>query len=173
MEFKPEDTIKKIAKDVTDAAQPYIDKVEPMAQDLKNKAVPVMDDIKNKAVPVAQDLKNKAVPVAQDLLDKAEPVLNRVKERTAPVTKEVSKAAKSVGSGISQRAAKVNCKEEVYVQYNQHEVRTSDIMDRAKSDYVSKGNKLTDIKEIQVYIKPADKAAYYVVNHSETGKIEF
>ena len=173
MDFKPEDTLKKIAKDVTDAAQPYIDKVEPMVQDLKNKAVPMMDDLKNKAVPVFDDLKNTAVPVAQDLLDKAEPVLNIVKEKTAPVTKRATKAAKTVGDGISQRAAKVNCKEEIYVQYSQHEVRTSDIMDRAKDDYISKGNKLSDIKEIQVYIKPADKAAYYVVNHSETGKIEF
>ena len=162
MDFKPEDTLKKIAKDVTDAAQPYIDKVEPMAMDLKNKAVPVLDD-----------LKNTAVPVAHDLLDKAEPVLNMVKEKTAPVTKKATRAAKTVGDGISQRAAKAGCKEEVYVQYSQHEVRTTDIMDRAKADYVSKGNKITDIKEIQVYIKPADMAAYYVVNHSETGKIEF
>ena len=151
MEFKPEDTLKKIAKGVTDVAQPYIDKVEPMAQDLKSKAA----------------------PVAHDILDKAEPVLNIVKEKAAPVTKKATRAAKTVGDGISQRASKVTRKEEIYVQYARHEVRTSDIMDRAKSDYVSKGNKLSDIKEIQVYIKPRDNAAYYVVNHSETGKIEF
>lgn len=172
MDFKPEDTLKKIAKDVTDAAQPYIDKMEPMAHDLKNKAVPMMDDLKNKAVPVFDDLKNTAVPVAHDLFDKAEPVLNIVKEKTAPVTKRAAKACKSVGDGISQRAAKASCKEEVFVQYGQHEVRTTDVMEMAKADYVSKGNKLSDIKEIQVYIKPTENAAYYVVNHSETGKIE-
>jgi ElaB/YqjD/DUF883 family membrane-anchored ribosome-binding protein len=173
MDFKPEDTLKKIAKDVTDAAQPYIDKVEPMVDDLRNKAVPVMDDLRSKATPVVDDIKSKATPVAQDLLDKAEPVLNMVKEKAAPVTKKATQAAKTVSGGISQRAAKVTCKEEIYVQYSQHEVRTTDIMDRAKEDYVNKGNKLTDIKEIQVYIKPSDNAAYYVVNHSETGKIEF
>ena len=140
MEFKPEETLKKLAKDVTDAAQPYIDKVE---------------------------------PVAQDLFDKAEPVLNLVKEKAAPVTDKATKAAKSVGSGISKRAAMASCKEEVYVQYKNHEVRTTDIMDAAKDDYVKKGHKFTDIKEIQIYIKPADNAAYYVVNHGETGKIEF
>ena len=139
MDFKPEDTLKKLAKDVTDAAQPYIDKMEPMAQ---------------------------------DLFDKAEPVLNMVKEKTAPVTKKATEACKTAADGLSQRAAKINCKEEIYVQYGQHEVRTTDIVDRAKSDYVSKGNKLSDIKEIQVYLKPAENAVYYVVNHSETGKIE-
>lgn len=146
MDFKPEDTLKKLAKDVTDAAQPYIEKVEPYIE--------------------------KVEPMAQDLFDKAEPVLNMVKEKAAPVTKKATQAAKTVGDGISLRAAKINCKEEIYVQYGQHEVRTTDIVDRAKSDYVSKGNKLSDIKEIQVYLKPAENAVYYVVNHSETGKIE-
>ncbi len=184
MEFKPEETLKKLAKDVTDAAKPYIDKVEPVAQDLMTKAAPVVDDIKTKAAPVvddiktvatpvAKDIKTKAVPVAQDLLGKAEPVLNMVKEKATPVTDKATKAAKSVGNGISKRAAKAVCKEEVYVQYNTHEVRTIDIVDTAKDDYVKNGHKLSDIKEIQVYIKPADNAAYYVVNHSETGKIEF
>ena len=28
------------------------------------------------------------------------------------------------------------------------------------------------IKEIQVYIKPADNADYYVVNNTDTGKLE-
>lgn len=151
MEFKPEETLKKLAKDVTDAAQPYIDKVEP----------------------VAKDLRDKAYPVAQDLLGKAEPVLNLVKEKAAPVTETATRAAKSVGGGITKTASKVTCKEEVYVQYNNHEVRTTDIMDAAKDDYIKKGHKLTDIKEIQVYIKTTDNSAYYVINHNEAGKIEF
>ena len=46
MEFKPEETLKKLAKDVTDAAQPYIDKVEPVAQDLFDKAEPVLNLVK-------------------------------------------------------------------------------------------------------------------------------
>ena len=32
--------------------------------------------------------------------------------------------------------------------------------------------KVKDIKEIQVYIKPAENAVYYVVNSTETGKLE-
>ena len=168
MDFKPEDTLKKIAKDVTDAAQPYIDKMEPYIEKME----PMAQDLKNKAVPVIDDLKNTAVPVAHDLFDKAEPVLNMVKEKTAPVTKKATKVCKTAADGISQRAAKINCKEGVYVQYGQHEVRTSDVVELAKADYVNKGNKFSDIKEIQVYIKPTENAAYYVVNHSETGKIE-
>lgn len=63
-------------------------------------------------------------------------------------------------------------KEEFYVQYGNYEVRTRDIMDRCKADYVANGHKAKDIKEIQVYIKPAENAVYYVVNSTETGKLE-
>ena len=63
-------------------------------------------------------------------------------------------------------------KEEFYVQYGDHEVRTRDIMDRCKADYIAKGHSQKDIKEIQVYIKPAENAAYYVVNNTDTGKLE-
>ena len=173
MDKKAEDMLKKLAKDVTDVAQPYLEKAQPYIDDIRSKAEPVVEDVVSKASPVVEDIKSKAVPVAQDLLGKAEPVINVVKEKTGPAAKKATKAAKTVGDGISLRAAKAACKEEIFVQYSQHEVRTSDILDRAKADYVKKGNEITDIKEIQVYIKPSDNAAYYVVNHSETGKIEF
>ncbi|MBO5620792.1 MAG: hypothetical protein J6N21_14600 [Butyrivibrio sp.] len=168
-----EEKIKKIAKDVTDAATPIIKEVKEVAQPYIEKAQPYIEDIKSKADPVAQDVLSKAQPVYEDIKHKAEPVLNIVKEKAAPATEAAGKAAKDVRENISKQAARYKCKEEVYIQYNQHEVRTTDIMDRAKSDYVSKGNKITDIKEIQVYVKPTDNAVYYVVNHSQTGKIEF
>ncbi len=63
-------------------------------------------------------------------------------------------------------------KEEFYVQYVNYEVITIYIMDRCKADYVANGHKAKDIKEIQVYIKPAENAVYYVVNSTETGKLE-
>ena len=168
-----EEKIRKIAKDVTDAATPIIKEVKEVAQPYIEKAQPYIEDIKSKADPVAQDVLSKAQPVYEDIKHKAEPVLNIVKEKTAPATEAAGKAAKDVRENISKQAARYKCKEEVYIQYNQHEVRTTDIIDRAKSDYVSKGNKITDIKEIQVYVKPTDNAVYYVVNHSQTGKIEF
>ena len=69
-------------------------------------------------------------------------------------------------------AAKFISKEEVYVQYGNYEVRAKDIVDRAKADYFSKGHSQKDIKEIQIYIKPAENAVYYVVNNTDTGKLE-
>ena len=150
----PEERIRKIAKEVADAAEPII------------------NDVRDVATPYIEDIRSKAEPVVEDIKTKAEPVINIVKDKAAPATKKATEAAKAVGENISQHAARFTAKEEIFVQYGQHEVRTSDILEKAKEDYISKGKKLSDIKEIQIYIKPVDNAAYYVVNHSETGKIE-
>ncbi len=164
-----EEKIREIAKGVADAAEPIFGD---MVEGIRTKAEPVAKDLINKAEPVAKDLFSKAEPMAKDIVTRTEPVLNIVKEKAAPATKKATEAAKAVGENISQIAARGTAKEEIFVQYGQHEIRTTDIMEKAKEDFVSKGNKLSDIKEIQVYIKPSDNAAYYVVNHSETGKIE-
>ena len=146
-----EDKIKELAKEVTEAAEPVI-------RDIRTKAEPVYDEVKTKAEPVIRKVKETAAPAAEV-----------VKKRSQKATK----VAKAVGQDITLRAAGLRCKEEVFVQYNSHELRTTDIIEKAKRDFVSKGNDISDIKEIQVYIKPSDNAAYYVVNHSETGRVEF
>ncbi len=179
-----EEKIKEIAKGVTDAAQPYIrdvkavakpyvDKAEPYISEIRSKAEPVVNDLKTKTEPVVSDIINKAEPVYEDvksnIINKAEPVIEKIKKTAGPAADK----ALTVGKDISSKAVKHKCKEEIFIQYNNHELRAQDIIEKAKQDFVGKGNNLTDIKEIQVYLKPSDNAAYYVVNHSETGKVEF
>lgn len=165
--------IKEMVKEVSKNAEPVIDEA-------MKKAEPLIKDVTKKAEPIYNDIREKAEPIYQDLREKAEPIYNDIKEKAAPAAKVVKthsekarKAAKTVSDDISLKAAKFSCKEEVFVQYSHHEIRTTDIIEKAKQDYVSKGNKPSSIREIQVYIKPSDNAAYYVVNHQETGKIGF
>ncbi|MBP3819189.1 MAG: hypothetical protein J6H31_12910 [Butyrivibrio sp.] len=165
--------IKEMVKEVSRNAEPVIDEA-------MKKAEPLIKDVTKKAEPIYNDIREKAEPIYQDLREKAEPIYNDIKEKAAPAAKVVKthsekarKAAKTVSDDISLKAAKFSCKEEVFVQYSHHEIRTTDIIEKAKQDYVSKGNKPSSIREIQVYIKPSDNAAYYVVNHQETGKIGF
>ena len=161
----PEERLKKLAKDVTEAAEPII-------KNMAGAAEPIIEDVRSKAEPVLKDVKTKAEPVIKECKTKADPVISKVKEKAEPAARRASKAAKSMGDNLSMQMNRMNVKEEVYVQYHNHEVRAVDIVDSAKLDYINKGHKASDINEIQVYIKPLDNAAYYVVNHCETGKIE-
>ncbi len=104
--------------------------------------------------------------------DKIKELAREVTQKAEPIIDQARKQSKKATDAAANVAARFTCKEEIFVQYGNYEVRTRDIVDRAKTDYISKGHSQKDIKEIQVYIKPADNAAYYVVNNIDTGKLE-
>ncbi|MBE5962232.1 MAG: hypothetical protein E7256_12785 [Lachnospiraceae bacterium] len=66
-------------------------------------------------------------------------------------------------------------KEEVhtslYVQYLGNEIESSAIIEAVKKAFISKGGAESEIKTLDVYIKPEDNAAYYVINKDETGRV--
>lgn len=57
------------------------------------------------------------------------------------------------------------------LQYREHETDMKDIARRVTEDYAKRGNDASKIELIQVYLKPTDFTAYYVINNSYEGKI--
>lgn len=60
---------------------------------------------------------------------------------------------------------------EVVLQYREYEVNMDDVVSRVKAHYVAKGHKEASIEDIQVYVKPEDFTAYYVINDGIVGKV--
>lgn len=60
---------------------------------------------------------------------------------------------------------------EVLVQYRGYEANMDEIVKKVKEQYLRKGNEEASIESVQVYIKPEDFAAYYVINDGFVGKI--
>ncbi len=61
-------------------------------------------------------------------------------------------------------------KPEVYIQYGDKEVDIQDVLDKIKEQWTKDlENEADDLKELKVYIKPEDNAAYYVINGDITG----
>lgn len=88
-------------------------------------------------------------------------------EKKAPVKKTIEKKA---------RTKKVTAKKEVsatvVLQFAGKEISASELMTRAKMDWSASGHKEDDLKEITLYIKPEENAAYYVANGFDTGSID-
>ncbi len=61
--------------------------------------------------------------------------------------------------------------QEVILQYREYEVNMDDVVARVKAHYVAKGHKEESIEDIQVYVKPEDFTAYYVINDGIVGKV--
>lgn len=63
-------------------------------------------------------------------------------------------------------------KTSMYVEYQGLKVEEKDIITKVKELWVNDGNKIKDIKELKLYIKPEEATVYYVINEETSGKIE-
>ena len=64
----------------------------------------------------------------------------------------------------ARRTTAKDIKTSVVVQFAGKEVTEKDLIAAVKKAYTKKGNKAGDIKTIEIYVKPEESAAYYVVN---------
>ena len=64
-------------------------------------------------------------------------------------------------------------KKTLFVQYNGKQVEEKDIVASVKKAWTDAGNKVGEIKTMEVYVKPEEDAVYYVINETVTGKVEF
>ena len=95
-----------------------------------------------------------------------------VKAAEATETKEVKAEAKkaeepkkeTAKKAPAKRTAAKDIKTSVVVQFAGKEVTEKDLIAAVKKAYTKKGNKVGDIKTIEIYVKPEESAAYYVVN---------
>ncbi len=46
------------------------------------------------------------------------------------------------------------------------------MVEQVKALWTAEGHRASSIKSLEVYVKPEDMAAYYVINGKENGKIE-
>ena len=97
-----------------------------------------------------------------------------VKKEAPKKATTAKKAAEPKKAPARRTAAKKAAEVEtsVYVQYAGREVTVKELVAEAKSAYIAEGHKEEDIKTIDVYVKPEENAAYYVVNGSDGNKIE-
>lgn len=118
------------------------------------------------------DVAKEAVEKAKPYVEKAKPVVEKAtaeaKKKAAPVVKAAKKEAKKVKTVVDSKIYE----HEVIVQYAGKSFYAKDVNEKAIEDYEANGGKKELIKDVQLYIKPEDNAAYYVINNKTTGRID-
>ncbi|MBR5565949.1 MAG: hypothetical protein IKW08_07300 [Roseburia sp.] len=106
---------------------------------------------------------------------KAEPV-KEVKEevKKAPAKKAAAKTETAKKETVKKETVKKEAAKKtttkksvepaVVVQFGGQEVDMATVIENAKKAFEAEGNKVSSIKEIQIYVKPEEYAAYYVIN---------
>ena len=64
-------------------------------------------------------------------------------------------------------------KMKTFVEYNGKQVEEKELIANIEKVWVEAGNKVGDIKTLELYIKPEEATVYYVINETEKGSIEF
>ena len=62
--------------------------------------------------------------------------------------------------------------EGIAVQFNGQETVVDAVVAKAKAAYEADGHRASSIKELQVYLKPEESAAYYVINKKYAGRVD-
>ncbi len=124
----------------------------------------------------------KTAPVQTEEIVKVEETVKveeKAPAKAAKAPKAKAEKAEKVEKAVAEKkpAAKRTTKKAVkttfVVQAAGKEVTMEDAIDRVKAAWEATGNKAADMKEMAVYVKPEEKAIYYVINGDVTGRVDY
>lgn len=87
-----------------------------------------------------------------------------------PMTAEEKAAAAKLRA--EQKAKAANLTPTLILQYQGAEIDTAALIEAARADFKAK-KKRTLLTDLKLYLKPEERAAYYVANENIDGKIDF
>lgn len=159
------------SKTVKQAVKPVeVKKEETMAQPVSESKADVKTEVE-KAVEKATEKVEKAVEkTTEKVAEKAAEVKADVKDAAKKTTAKAAKTAKT--AKVAKTAKKEPVKPEIIVQYQNSEVDTAAVEERVKAQFVAEGHKAGFIRKLNIYIKPEEYSAYYVINDRFSGRVD-
>ena len=146
------------------------------ARCVKKAAAPVKaEDIKTEAVK-AETVKTevKAAEVKAEPEKEAAPAAEAAPKK-APARKVAPKKETAAKKAPAKKttAKKAEVKTEMFLQFAGKEYTEKEIFQKVKDVWTKVlKNKVGDLKDVKIYLKPEDSAAYYVINGDTTGRVE-
>ena len=83
--------------------------------------------------------------------------------------KEIKEAVKKPES--KRQYTKKALKTKIVVQYLGNEITPDNLIERVKQEFIAEGGEESEIKNLELYIKPEDNTAYYVINGKVIGNV--
>ena len=100
----------------------------------------------------------------------------KVEAPKAEAAKEVKKAPAKKATAAPKKATtakKETVKKEtvITIQHQGNEITVALVEEKVKAAFVADGHKASTIKTLNIYVKPEEYAAYYVINGEHTGRV--
>lgn len=119
----------------------------------------------------------KAVEVKEVKEVKVEaPVVEKAPAKKAPAKKAAEKkeVAEKKAPAKKAPAKKAAAKTETVItlEFGDYSAIMATVEEKVKAQYVAEGHKASSIKTLNIYVKPFENSAYYVVNGDVTGRVD-
>lgn len=124
---------------------------------------------KTETAPVAE-VKAEVVTETVAETPSKKPAAKKTPAKKTPAKKTATKAKSATKTTAKTTRTATAPKETIKVQYGADEYDFAEIRKAVEADY--KGKVKGKIKTVEIYIKPEDKAVYYVINSDFSDKIE-
>lgn len=93
------------------------------------------------------------------------------KEIAEPIAKQGEQDMKENNGVTTEQACEKIAKTSVYLQYAGNEYDEAAIIENIKNTWAGDTHDISEIKSIEVYIKPEEFCTYYVINGTDQGSI--
>ena len=134
-----------------------------------------MRSVKKEAEKAAEkavtEVKNEAAKVVENAKPAVEKAKAGVKRGRKKAVQTVEKAKTGV-KRVADKAARGEAVPVVYVQYQDAEEKVEDLVAAAKAAFAAEHPR-TKVSDLKLYVKPEERAAYYVVNEKFAGRVDF
>ena len=146
--------------DVKKTATAKAAEVKEVAKKEETKATEAAKTVETKAKETAA----KAKTTAKKTAAKAKTTAKKTATKAKTTVKKTATAAKATVA-----AKKSPVVPEIYVQAGGNQAELNAIIDSVKKQYIAEGGKT--ISKVEIYLKPEDGAAYYVINGKNAGQV--
>ena len=96
----------------------------------------------------------------------------KAEAKKAPA-KKAAPAKKTTTTKKATTAKKETVKKEtvITIQHQGNEITVASVEEKVTAAFVAEGHKASTIKTLNIYVKPEEYAAYYVINDEFTGRV--
>ena len=152
------------------------DKMKKTVEEVKQDAAKAVESVKAETEKVVAEVKEQVKPAvekAKRSSEKAVKASKKTAKRAANATKEGAEKAVRATKRTAAKAMKSgDFTPVVYVQYQGDEEKVEDLVAAARAAFKAEHLR-TRITDLRLYIKPEERAAYYVVNEKFAGRVGF
>ena len=131
-----------------------------------------------KVVAKVEETKTAAKEATAKVVAKVEETKNAAKETEVKAATKVEEPKKTAAETAKKRkprtkTAKKAAKEELKPEeYQGREGVVEDAIKKVTEQFVAEGHRASTIKSLQLYLKPEENAAYYVINQKIAGRVD-